>query len=204
MVQGFALIAAILLQATAVTGEMSRAVPGLPKRGLTPEMVVVAGDATGLLDRTGGATLQVPADALALARTDSERTALIAIILSYKVGRPAKRGPSKLASFVTEMVGASVEEIVAARDRSNPDLELPTTPRRWGPVGEPYQKPVDTLGVRALAWARAEGVCEATTVAFLNRLIAVRVEHSAISADAQRIRDGLGMIGFNPETHCRP
>ena len=200
------LLLTIAIQTAAVAGTPLRPSPNLAKTiagaGLEPTIVVVEGDNAGLLDRTGSNGLHVSAAALELARTDAERTALISIALSYKIGDPAAASSSKAANILTGLAGAYADEAIAGRDRSDPYLKLPTTPRRWERAQEPNQKTVDRKAVRALAWAQTAGSCEAATVAFLDRLVAVRADHPKIGADAQYVRNGLGLLRFNPDTRC--
>lgn len=159
----------------------------------------------GLIDRRDARVLHVPQAAFDAARDDGERTALLAMSLSYKLGAPVPAGsPGRdVGRAVASLVGAAAEDEVAARDRRDPYLKLPAAPqlRRRAPGGREPATATDPRALRGLAWASAAGVCEATTVAYL-RGLAGQAGDAAVADDARTMLKGLGMIGFTPDESC--
>lgn len=168
--------------------------------------VEVSADATGIVDRAHGAALRLSPAAFGAAASDDERLVLMAMSLSYRVALRDVPGPldKGVAKLVTGLVAAAVEDNLAGRDRRDPYLQLPTTPRPGTRLPEPAAaRSTDARALRGLAWATAAGVCEATALAYLDRLAVLETEDATVASDARAVRRGLGMLGYAPRADCR-
>lgn len=172
---------------------------------LAGRAVEVSADASGLIDRAGAEPLRLSKTAFDAATSDDERLVLLAMSLSYKVGQRAARGPldTGVARLLAGAVAATAEDALAARDRNDPYLKLPSTPRAGRRLPEPSANTTEPLALRGLAWATAAGVCEATALAYLDRLATLQAADATIASDARALRRGLGMIAYNPRADCR-
>lgn len=172
--------------------------------GIGSAIVVERGTSeSGLVDGSGDRTLHVPGVALDAARDDAERTALIAIALSYKVAPGTPGGLNGAGRLLSGIAAGYVEDAVEDRERRDPFLKLPTTPRRWEPAREVQSSNVDRRALRALAWAKTDRTCEAKMAWFLSRLARLDGAASAIGSDARRMREGLGLLRFAPDGNCQ-
>lgn len=169
------------------------------------KQVEVSADAAGIIDRNGVEPLRLSKTAFDAATSDDERLVLMAMSLSYKVGMRSAPGPldKGFAGVVAGVVAAAVEDGLAARDRADPYLQLPSTPRAGRRLPEPSPTGAEPLALRGLAWATAAGVCEATALAYLDRLATLQADDATIASDARALRRGLGMIAYNPRSDCR-
>lgn len=161
---------------------------------------------SGLWDRGDGPRLRVSRAALEVAANPDERLALLAFLLSYRVGfvPPSKSGAARAGEFLAAMAAADIDESIAARDRSDPNLKVPTTIRLWQRQPASYaHSGTDPVALRGLAWAKSAGVCERTSIALLTRLESDRLIDTAIAADAGTMLRGLGLLRFSPDQHCR-
>jgi hypothetical protein len=166
---------------------------------------IVEGSKDGLFDRRGGTVLHISRAALDAATSADERTLLLAISLSYRLGyrEPAPTTATRIADGLATIAAADVDEIIAARDRADPYLKLPASSRLWQPApaaGRTHDP--EPVALRALAWAKASGVCEATAVAYLNRLRSLGASNRMLAGDARTALDDLGFIRFVPDDRC--
>lgn len=95
------------------------AVSGEAAAGLAVE---VSADATGIVDRAGGATLRLSQAAFDAAASDDERLVLLSMSLSYRVGTRDVPGlfDKGLPKLVAAVVAAGIEDNLAGRDRRDP------------------------------------------------------------------------------------
>ena len=166
---------------------------------------VEEGAADGLLDRTGSRVLHVSRVALDAAESPEEKTALLAIALSYKVGiqKPEKTGAARAGDLLARMAAADIDETIAGRERADPNLKLPASTRRWEPQPAAQTRlGLDPVAIRGLAWAKSAGVCERTSIALLTRIGSNERTNSLVAMDARAVLKGLGSLRFNPDERC--
>jgi len=158
----------------------------------------------GLFDRDGAPTLRIGRVAYDMAATPDEKEALLAIALSHRIGMPVptRSDAAKAGDALQSMVAGGLDSAVASRDRAEPYLKLPTTPRRRQAFADSTAPRGDQTILRGVAWARAAGVCEKVSVALLDRLATDAPKGGAVASDARAAQKALGLLKFTPDERC--